>query len=138
MDERGVPTIIDFGARVGGNLSSIVHWVSTGVDLVTANIEMALGRTPVVTCGPNRLAGNFALHSSRSGRLRSLELSHKLRSAAHTISMALAEGDSVRPYRTSADRIGSVVITGDDRASLEDLYADPTSHVRLTLDEEDR
>lgn len=130
-------TIIDFGARIGGNLLGIVHHLATGMDLVAATILMALGELLPVPATPreSRHAGHLVLHSRIAGVLQSIDLSEELRSIAHDIVIAAKPGDPVRPYRTSADRLGVVVMASEDRSLLESVYREPERYVRVAIEE---
>ena len=133
--EDGRLTIIDLGARIGGNLLGIVHLLATGVDLVTATILMALGELPPVPATPreSRHAGHLVLHSQIAGVLESIDLSEELRSIAQDIVIAAKPGDAVRPYRTSADRLGVLVMASDDRSLLESVYRHAPNFLSVAL-----
>jgi biotin carboxylase len=137
VNESGQLTIIDFGARIGGNLLGVVHQLATGVDFVAATIRMALGDPPqpVERRDSEMHAGHLVLHSLTEGVFQSIDISESLRSIAHAIMVAARPGDRVRPYRTSADRLGVIVMASNDRGLLETVYRCPELHISVRMRE---
>jgi len=135
IDSDHQVAVIDFGARIGGNLLGLVHQAVTGFDLVGASILLALGEPglPERATSPYRNAGYVVIHSQRRGRLSGVHLSMQLRSVAQETLISARPGDQVKPYRTSADRLGVIVIASDQREQLEDIYNRTELHLGVQL-----
>jgi len=134
-DTRGVVTIIDFGARIGGNLSALGAQLYDGVDLAEASILLALGLpVPEARSNPSGLhVGRLVVHSMRPGVLSEVRLHPDLESMSQHVMISVRPGDPVRPYRTSADRLGIVVMASTDRRAIEAVFARPESFVEILL-----
>ncbi len=127
--------VLDFGARLGGNMLGEVHRLATGVDYTQAAIDIALGWSPMVE--PRHApttAGHLVLHASTLGTLRHIGLSNELRRHVIVELRSKAVGDRVDPYRSTRDRLGIVVMQSDDRSALLDIYRDPIPHFNLVID----
>lgn len=135
VDDEGQLTVIDLGARIGGNLLGIVHHLVTGLDFVGGTICMALGEAPPVPESRERKlhAGHIVVHSQREGTFESMRLSETLHSVTQQVIVSARPGDTVRPYRTSADRLGVVVMASEDRSLLESIYGDTAEHLGLRV-----
>lgn len=127
--------VLDFGARLGGNMLGEVHRLATGIDYTQAAIDIALGRPPVIQpLNAPTNAGHLVLHANASGTLRHIELSSELRRHVVIELRSKAMGDRVDPYRSTRDRLGIVVMRSADRSALLDIYRDPIPHFNLVID----
>lgn len=137
VGRTGPPQIIDFGARIGGNFLGVVHTLVTGVDFEGAAIAIALGQSFAVekSVATVRFAGYLVIHAQSLGKFKELLLSDDLLSLIDSKSISVRPGDVVRPYRTSADRLGVLVITSDNRESLDVIYRNIPSHLRVELED---
>lgn len=135
-DEAGVTCIIDLGARIGGNMLGSVHRLASGIDLVSASIDLALGRPTDVHCSPGvqQHAGYFIVHGRTDGRLRNIARTSGLEALTAEEIISARSGDRVRPYRTSADRLGVLVLAGPDRSALEEVLAQPEAFLQVEVD----
>jgi biotin carboxylase len=134
-DEEGRLAVIDLGARIGGNLLGIVHHLATGLDLVGGTIRMALGEAPPAPEPQQRTlhAGHLVIHSELEGELESMRLSETLRAVTQQVVVSARPGDTIRPYRTSADRLGVLVMASEDRNLLESIYREAELHMGVRI-----
>lgn len=65
----GEPVVIEAAARMGGGPIYRSVQLSTGVDLVTAALDLATGRTPDLTVRPGRAVGFWNIFPERAGKL---------------------------------------------------------------------
>jgi biotin carboxylase len=132
---RGRVYLLDFGARLGGNMLGEVHRLATGVDYTQVAIEIALGKTPSIKSFTTLTnAGHLVLHANSTGILRHLELSPELRKHVVLELRSKIVGEMVNPYRSTRDRLGVVVMQSDDRSALLDIYRDPIPHFNLKIE----
>jgi len=137
VDDAGEVAVVDFGARIGGNLSALSALLSDGVDLVETTILTALGRPlPDIQVHPRwPHVGRLVLHSTRPGTLVDIHLHPDIERMAQHILLSARPGDTVRPFRTSADRLGVIVLASDDRHALEQVYAHPETYIDVELEQ---
>lgn len=138
-NHQGIVTIIDFGARIGGNLSALSSLLADGIDLVRASIDIALGRTVALSrVGPTwPHVGRLVVHSTRSGVLSEIRLHPALEAMAQHIVLAATPGDTVRPYRSSADRLGVIVLASRDIEAVLAVFAHPEDFFGVRLEGDD-
>ena len=136
VDRTGTYSIIDFGTRVGGNLIAYRHRSVDGIDLVDASIRIALGegRMPTATATATGDVFMVVLRSRRDGRLLRVHLSDRLERMVIASVMSVRPGDEVRPYRTSADRLGVLVLHSDSPDLLEEIAAEPERFYTVVLE----
>lgn len=116
------PYIMELSPRGGGNrLSEMVH-LSTGVDLITNAVRVAVGDEPI-DCVQKPLDGNWAeiiLHSNRSGKFRALIIKDEFRSNVKEIDLWKKEGDSVNEFVAARDAIGTLIMRFDTPQQLSE------------------
>ena len=104
--------MIELGARMGGdNITTALVPLSTGIDMVKATIEVALGNPPDIEpkchCGSaiRYLDAPEGIIASITG----VEEARKMPNVKDVI-MTKAIGDPSTPIQCSNDRIGSVIV----------------------------
>lgn len=110
VTERG-PVMIELGARMGGdNITTALVPLSTGIDMVKATIDVALGNTPDIE--PKCQCGS-AIHylEAPEGVIASIIGVEEAKQMPHVkdVIMTKGVGDPSTPIHCSNDRIGSVI-----------------------------
>ena len=105
------PVMIELGARMGGdNITSHLVPLSTGIDMVKATIQVALGEEPDIT--PTLHCGSAIRYfDAPCGTIKSIsgvENALKL-SGVREVILTKDVGEESVPIRCSNDRIGSVI-----------------------------
>jgi len=119
----GGPKIVEIGARLGGDrISTHLTPLSTGVNLVRAAIQVAVGREPNLVLSAQRGAAVRYFHTSSCGTVERIEGLESVSSlpglellyAASERDGPLQPGFVVGEIRSSLDRYGHAVFSGDD------------------------
>ena len=127
--------VLDFGARLGGNMLGEVHRLATGVDYTLAAIQLALGETPQITRSDAEMnAGHLVVHSDRHGTLQEINFSETLRDLMAIDLISKQKGAPVQPYASTSDRLGILVLQSPNREKLIEVYQNPIPHFGLVLD----
>jgi biotin carboxylase len=116
------PKLIEIGARLGGDrISTHLTPLSTGVNLIRAAVEIALGRTPDVKPELFRGAAVRYFTAGGHGVLQSIEGIQEV-AAMEGLELLfpvserdgpIREGFRISPIRSSLDRYGHVVFSGE-------------------------
>ena len=134
MTQSG-PRIIEIGARLGGDrISTHLTPLSTGVDLVSAAIDVALGRTPDLQIRFNRGSAIRYLHASPGGVVTAIGSLDGIRGMPGLELLfpeserdgPLGPGFKIPEIRSSLDRYGHVIFsgaTGEEAAARADAAA---------------
>ena len=108
------PRIMEIGARLGGDrITSDLVPLSTGVDLVAANLRLAMGDSPDLT--PLRSEGAAIRYFlPEPGIVEAVDGREESRGAPGVVDWVLdvAPGGRVPPLRSSLTRVGHVVTRG--------------------------
>ncbi len=111
VTERG-PVMIELGARMGGdNITTALVPLSTGIDMVKATIDVALGNQPDIEpslhCASaiRYIAAPEGIITSITGVEEAKQLS-----GVKEVIMTKAVGEMSTPIHCSNDRIGSVIV----------------------------
>jgi biotin carboxylase len=111
VTKRG-PVMIELGARMGGdNITTSLVPLSTGIDMVKATIDVALGNQPDIE--PRLHCGSAIRYiAAPEGIIKSItgiEETKQLPGVKEVI-MTKSEGEMSTPIHCSNDRIGSVIV----------------------------
>lgn len=120
--QQGKPYIMEIGARLGGDFISteLVH-LSTGIDMVGAAIQVALGEEPDLT--PKHAPQGVAIRyfTPRPGVLKSIDFSKcHIDSSVYQLEVYKKPGDIISEVTSSLDRSGHVITIGKN---VEDAVA---------------
>jgi len=109
--------LVELGARLaGGCIASHLAPLATGIDLVRAAIDLALGKRPDLERTRSRAAAIRFL-DARPGRVRSVTGIDDARAAPGVVDAVVnvGPGDIVFPLQHSDHRVGYVIADGADR-----------------------
>lgn len=132
VTEEG-PKIVELAARLGGDfITSRLVPLSTGIDMVGASVLLATGEMPDLTPRRNRgaaihfisvgnepasgaLAGSEQQGAEREGVIARITVPDTLyeQEGVEEISLYKKPGDTVQGTRSSNDRLGHVITTGE-------------------------
>lgn len=107
------PRIVEINPRLGGNYIAELVERATGIDLLAAQVDLALGRLPDLARKPTGVASaaiKFVV-PPRGGRLEAMPGRETLRNAAHVVRWDLedATGKDIAPPVDNACYLGHVV-----------------------------
>lgn len=112
----GKPYIMEIGARLGGDfISTDLTHLSTGIDMVAAAINVALGQEPCLTpfIAPSGVAIRY--FTPAPGTVRTIEGTELLNHPdVYDAEIYVKPGDTVCPLRSSIDRSGHVIVRRND------------------------
>jgi biotin carboxylase len=135
--EGDLPLLIDFGARSGGGLYSELFAGAYGVDTVSLNVDLALGRTLSFTprAEPSAPVLGLTLHSLVAGRFTRVSFSEKLERLMVKRYIRLSPGDSVSSFSHSGDRVGMVIATAPDGEALAAIAENVYENFHVEVEE---
>lgn len=115
ITERG-PVMIELGARMGGDyITTHLVPLSTGIDMIKATIDVALGNDPDLS---SRFSKGSAIRflDIACGRIDSVEGVDDAMKMNGVMEIAFAKnvGDIVSDITSSVDRVGAVIAQGDN------------------------
>ena len=137
VTSRG-PVMIELGARLGGdNITTHLVPLSTGIDMVGATIQVALGEIPDII--PTCFCGSAIRYIQASnGVIKAIvgeEAASKI-PGVKQITFTKEVGESSVPIQCSNDRIGFVIAQGEDAQNASDICDNAIACIRvLTSDE---
>ena len=111
--QDGRAYIMEIGARLGGDfISTELTHLSTGIDMVAAAIDVAIGIEPTLEpiAKPQGVAIRY--FTPRPGKVLSIEHTELLKCPdVYDAEIYVKVGDKVREVRSSLDRSGHVIVT---------------------------
>jgi len=122
VTNRG-PMIIEIGARLGGDrIATHLTRISTGINLVKATLEVALGRVPDVRPKSSKGAAIRYFESRHCGILEAVDGLEEISAmqglellfAASERDGPLGKGFRINPIQSSLDRYGHVIFSGEN------------------------
>ncbi len=131
--------IVELAARLGGDfITSRLVPLSTGVDMVGASVALAAGGKPELM--PTRQKG-AAIHflQGEEGTIRHMEVPEEVYRMAGVEEVVLykKEGDCVHKTRSSNDRLGHVITSGESAQEAMDRGKRALSMIRVEYWQQD-
>ena len=108
------PKMVELGARMGGDcITTHLVFLSTGIDMVKATIDSALGRKPAITAGFD-MGSAIRFFDAPPGIIRAIEGVAEAREidGVREITFTKHEGDMMTDIHSSLDRVGFVITQG--------------------------
>ena len=134
VTSRG-PVMIEIGARMGGdNITTHLVPLSTGIDMVKATIDIALGNEPDIT-SKYYLGSAIRYLETPIGTIESIEgIDNALRRPGIVqITFTKKVGELSTPIESSNDRIGFVIAQGKDADCAAQLCEEAISQIRVSI-----
>jgi len=111
--QDGKPYIMEIGARLGGDfISTELTHLSTGIDMVAAAINVALGVNPCLEPVTKPQGVAIRYFTPKPGLVKAIEGKELLeRPDVYDAEIYVKPGDVVREVKSSLDRSGHVIVT---------------------------
>lgn len=134
VTSRG-PVMIELGARMGGdNITTHLVPLSTGIDMVKATINVALGEEPDIT--PTLHCGSAIRYFKVPfGTIKSIEGIEEAKKmpGVKQITFTKAVGEESTPIECSNDRIGFVIVQGGSADEAARNCEEAMNRINLTI-----
>ncbi len=113
--QNGEAYLMEIGARMGGDfISTELTYLSTGIDMVAATIDVVLGIEPDLTPKAKGQGVCIRYFTPKAGILTAVEGMEHLKSAfVYDAEIYHKEGEKIPEVRSSLDRSGHVIVTGE-------------------------
>ncbi|MET9697964.1 ATP-grasp domain-containing protein [Streptomyces sp. NPDC006529] len=137
IQDDGTPKILETAARIGGGPVYQSVLLSTGVDLVSAVLDVASGRTPDLTPRPEPVPTGFYLFfAERAGRISAITgvREAELDPSVHELAVYRTVGDAVDVPPRVWQSHGHVLFTADSDDALARTYDGLVKSIRLELE----
>lgn len=120
VDKFGEVWILEVGPRNGGNLIPEVIKYATGIDLIKATVDSALGLdcSYIQQAEVNGCWSYYAIHSVKDGILDHIKYSVRLKSMIRAEKIYTQKGDMVRKYNGSNDTLGLLILEYPDVTTM--------------------
>ena len=122
VTEKG-PKMIELGARMGGDcITTHLVPLSTGIDMIKATIEIALGNKPDIAQKINKYSA-IRYFKTANGIIKQINGVKEAReiSGVKEISFTKEVGDTVDGIGSSADRVGFVIVQADSLLEIDEI-----------------
>lgn len=135
FDQEGRLFVIELAPRNGGNQIPELLQMATGVDLIGALVDAALGEPVDFTPRTEpAFVGNYMLHSPCAGRLREVTLSEAIRPFVVEQVLSLALGDQVAAFERATDSFGTLSLRFPSAENQQAVLSRITELVHVAVD----
>ena len=131
--QDGKPYIMEIGARLGGDfISTELTYLSTGIDMVAAAINVALGNEPKLEPLVHPQGVAIRYFTPRPGVVQNIKGLEVLnRPEVYDAEIYIKMGDIVHDVRSSLDRSGHVIVTASSPKAAVELAESLVSQVKI-------
>ena len=134
--QNGRAYLMEIGARLGGDfISTELTHLSTGVDMVAAAIDVALGVEPHLNpmAEPQGVAIRYFI--PQPGTVRSIEHQELLNNpSVYDFDIYVHSGDAVREVKSSLDRSGHVIVVSETAAEAVQIAEGLVNNVKIVTE----
>ncbi len=129
------PRLVELNARLGGDLIPYVSRLATGVDLVRAAADLAVGRRPRLEPDRRVAAEIRFVYPPHDGTVRSLDLTAAAAVPGIDSAVALTEPGAtlLLPPRQAIPRLAALVAVGADEGETREILDRAQSEVRCEM-----
>ena len=130
------PKIVELGARLGGdNITTHLVPLSTGVDMVAACINIALGQQPDLKRKINK-GSAICYFATQSGKITSIQGFDDIQHmpGVKQVSFTKSVGDILGEINNSTDRAGFVITQAEDAVQALNVCKEALQKVSFTME----
>lgn len=134
---NGKAYIMEVSPRGGGNRIAELQDMATGQSLIQNEIKKALGMSidNIVSPEYDGVWCNYILHSSREGRLVSVEIEESFKKAyVKDIGLIVKPGDHIVPFTGANTSLGTLFLRFNSREELQKALYNEAQWLKITLD----
>lgn len=137
LDNEDKVHFLELGPRAGGNMIPIQLSDAFGIDLVKANIQVAMGETPdFIGCEVNPLPGcymHYVLHSYERGTYKGVFIDESIRRYVYREVLYKREGDNVEVFDGAGKAVGIIFLHFNTIEEMEFFCENHNSLVSIEL-----
>lgn len=135
----GKPYIMEVSPRGGGCKIAEIQCLSTGVDLIKAEINSALDENieDIPAFDFNGCWCEMVIHNSKNeaGTLREIKINENIYDKnVKVVDMAVQPGDYVEPFTGANKALGDIFLRFDSREELEELMSSTENWLNIIID----
>ena len=122
---------LEIGPRNGGNLIPKVIRYGTGVDLIAATVESALGKDyPISSNAPVKGCwASYIIHGLKDGAFERLNISSRIKECIVESDIWFRSGSPISVFKGSNDTLGTMILNFKDESEMCDLMDHMNDHV---------
>ncbi len=134
-DKNNNVYILEIGPRSGGNLIPEVIKYSTGVDLIAASVEGAMGKDmSYLKMKPtNGYFSSYILHAKNDGIVSNVKINHNLNYEIIEQNIMTKKNDFVKKFNGSNNTLGTFILKFNSLKEMTVLMNKMTNYINIKL-----
>ena len=136
IDEHDDVWVIEIGPRNGGNLIPQVLRYATGIDMIGATVDAAIGG-PCDSVHQNGVDGfwsSYIIHARNSGKFQELWQSERLKNCIVEWDFQTKLGEEVFKFNGSHDTLGTMILKYPSQDEMLDMIDNMERDIRVIVD----
>ena len=136
IDENDDIFILEIGPRNGGNMIPELTEYCTGVDMKTYSIRAAIGEDcrDLKMSNEKKYFSHYVIHSEKSGIVRAIDLSEKLKRHVIYKHFNFEVNDWVEVFKNSSNRLGIILLKYSSKEEMLELLDTMNSNLKLEIE----
>ncbi|AKB18847.1 ATP-grasp domain-containing protein [Methanosarcina sp. WWM596] len=127
--------IFEIGARMGGTCIPELIEVYTGIDVTKECIKISMGKKPNFQVQKKQAVAAMLITSKKAGIFKSAIIPQEIKDSPYIVNISrdINEGDSVNSFQIGPDRIGEIIVKGDNVETAEKRCIDFMNQIKIEL-----
>lgn len=135
IDNDDNPHFLEIGPRAGGNMIPIQLSDAFGIDLIKANVQVAMGETTsLIPIEPNECFMTYVLHSHSDGTFDKVEYSNAITPYIYRKVLYKKSGDIVERFDGAGKAIGIIFMKFPTANIMNAIQQDIDNHIKVRLE----
>jgi biotin carboxylase len=128
--------LMEVGPRNGGNRIAEITLMHTGVDMIRATVETALGHEPGDLGGgtPEGFFSTYMIHSNEEGKYKGLRIDDRIRGNLIEYTENIAPGGTVKRFDGSNCTLGTMLLRFTDAGEMLDRMGRMGEFVKVDVE----
>jgi biotin carboxylase len=130
--------LMEIGPRNGGNLIPQATRYATGVDMVKATVDAALGLSggDLEVMNANGFYATYIIHAHSDGVLRQIQFSEAIERMVLERELWVGPGEAVKKFEGSNCTLGTMILKFNDQAQMLKYMDDMDHHIHVIVESE--
>lgn len=134
LDKEDYPHFLELGPRAGGNMIPVQLSDIFGIDLIEANIKVAMGEhVGLKPSQPKECFMTYVLHSDKDGLFKDIAFSPEIEKFIYRKVIYKKPGNKVEAFDGASKALGIIFLRFPKEQTMKDLLSKVSNHIEIKM-----